>query len=437
MTTKELILSMVEDYWDGRPLPEFVPGETYIRPHGAEFDTPDIRILVEAALSGWVTDGPFVKKFERAIKDFQKCGTRCISVCNSGSSANLLAVSAITAPEFGSRAAKAGEEVITVACGFPTTVNPIIQNHLIPVFIDVCFPTYLPDIKAVEQAISPATKAIFLPHVLGNPLNLDGYREMADDAGIWFLSDACDAFGAESGGMQVGTVEDISTLSFYPAHQITSGEGGAVLSISPMVDKVVKSFRDWGRSCWCDTGKDNTCGKRFSQQHGTLPFGYDHKYVYSRMGYNFKMTDLQAALGYAQMDKLPDFIGKRQHNFQRLHDGLENFDKYFILPEASENSRPSWFGFCLTLQKGVHFSRLELIRHLEAHKVGTRLLFGGNLLLHPAYKNIKKRVFGRLDNSDTISRDTFWIGCHPHLTDEMLDYVLNVFDIFICTHKRS
>jgi len=437
MTTKEEILSLVEEYWNDRPPKSFVPGETYVRTHGAELDTLDIRTLVDVSLSGWVTEGPFAKKFEGAIKDFQKCRTRFVSLCNSGSSANLLAVSAITAEEFGSRAAKPGDEVITPACGFPTTLNPIIQNHLIPVFVDVCFPTYLPDIKAVEQAITPSTKAIFIPHTLGNPIDLDNYREMADDAGIWFLSDACDAFGAESGGMQVGTVEDISTLSFYPAHQVTSGEGGAVLAISAIVDKVIKSFRDWGRSCWCDTGKDNTCGKRFMQKHGSLPFGYDHKYVYSRIGYNLKMTDLQAALGFSQISKLSDFVVKRRHNFQYLHDGLEKYEKYFILPEAEKNSKPSWFGFCLTLQKGAHFNRLDLIRHLEAHKVGTRLLFGGNLLLHPAYKNIKKRVFGRLDNSTTIAEDTFWIGCHQHLTDEMLDYVLNVFDLFICTHKRT
>ena len=437
MTTKDEILSLVDKFWNEKPPTEFVAGETYIRTSGKDLDTKDIHSLVAQILTGWLTDGPATATFERDILKFLHNQTRCAAACNSGSSANLLAVSAITAPEFGCRAANPGDEVITTACGFPTTLNPIIQNQLIPVFVDVCLPTYLPDIKEIEQAITPATKAIFIPHTLGNPFDLEAYREMADDAGIWLLSDACDAFGAESNGMQVGTVEDISTLSFYPAHQVTTGEGGVVLSQSPMVNKGVKSFRDWGRSCWCLTGKDDTCGKRHSQKHGVLPFGYDHKYVFSRIGYNLKMTDMQAALGVEQVRKLPEFVAKRRHNWNYLRDGMEKFEKYFVLPEAEKVAYPSWFGFCLTLQKGVHFSRFDLIKHLEAHKVGTRLLFGGNLLLHPAYKNIKKRIFGRLDNSDMIAKDTFWIGCYQDITDEMMDYMLNIFDLFISAHQRA
>ena len=436
MTTKEGILSSVRDFWNERPLEQFVPGETYIPTSGKILDSDDICSMVDAVLDGWLTDGPFADQFEREILEVQNHAPRWAAICNSGSSANLLAVAAITADEFGSRAAKPGDEVITVACGFPTTLNPILHYGLTPVFVDVCLPTYLPDIKEVEQAINPATKAIFIPHTLGNPFDLEAYKEMADDAGIWLLSDCCDAFGAESNGHKVGTIEDISTLSFYVAHQMTCAEGGAVLSISPLLDKVVRSFRDWGRACWCKTGKDNTCGKRFSHQYESLPFGYDHKYVYKRRGFNFKMTDVQAALGVSQIRKLPQFIAKRRHNFQYLRTRMEKFSKYFVLPEAEKNSNPSWFGFCLTLQKGVNFTRLDLIKHLEAHKIGTRLLFGGNLLLHPAYKGIHKRIFGRLDNSDMISKETFWIGCYQNITDEMMDYILNIFDIFIRAHQR-
>jgi CDP-6-deoxy-D-xylo-4-hexulose-3-dehydrase len=322
--------------------------------------------------------------------------------------------------------------------GFPTTLAPIIQNNLVPVFVDVDFPTYNPTPDAVDACITQKTKAIFLPHTLGNPFDLEAMRTVADENNIFLISDGCDSLGSKSGGRVVGSVEDMSTLSFYPAHHITCGEAGAVFTDSPMMSKVLESLRGWGRACWCETGKDNTCGKRFCQAKiEGLPEGWDHKYTYSRMGYNLKITDMQAALGVSQLKKLPSFVQKRRENHAKLYSALRKYDDYFILPEATKGSEPSWFGFVLTLRKSLPFNRIELIQYLEDHHVGTRLLFGGNLLLQPAFKGIEYRIADKLFNSSVITTDSFWIGCHPSLTDEMINYTVSVFDEFIKLKGRK
>lgn len=414
----------------------FIPGENYIPVSGKVIDDDDILSSVSASLDGWFTEGKLTKEFVKDLRNAFTPNLRFAVPTNSGSSANLLAITAITQKEFGSRALQPGDEVITPAVGFPTTLSGIVQNQLIPVFVDVDFPTYVPRPEIIEMAISDKTKAIFVPHTLGNPFELAKYRDIADEYNLFLLGDCCDALGATVDGVSVGTVEDISTLSFYPAHHITMGEGGAVLTNSPMIVKVVESLRSWGRDCWCEPGKDNTCGKRFGWKCGNLPEGYDHKYIYSRMGYNLKITDTQAALGSSQLRKLPKFIERRVHNHDRLYIGLSRYDDYFILPEATKNSEPSWFGFTLTLRKSLPFTRFELIDYLEKHNVGTRLLFGGNLLYQPAFSKIEHRISDKLFNSDVITKDTFWIGCYPGITDEMIDYTLGIFDDFIKEHKK-
>jgi len=436
MITKAEILDRINS---GMPKkPEFVAGENYIPVSGAEITEDDILSVVGAALDGWFTEGKYANAFSQDLRRAFTPNARFAIPANSGSSANLLAISAVCQPEFGSRALKPGDEVITAAVGFPTTLSGIIQNGLIPVLCDVDFPTYNVSPDSVDAAVSDKTKAIFIPHTLGNPYDVDGMKKVADDNNLFLIGDSCDALGSLFDGSSPAFYEDMSTLSFYPAHQITMGEGGAVITDSPMIAKVVESLRGWGRACWCDTGKDNTCGRRFSQSAiAGLPAGYDHKYTYSRLGYNMKITDLQAALGISQLSRLPDFVARRKHNHARLLEGLCQFEDYFVLPLATKKSEPSWFGFALTLKKALPFDRNTLVRYLEDHKIGTRMLFGGNLLRQPAFRTTPHRKATHLYNADVVTTDTFWIGCHQNITDEMIDYTVSVFSDFIAEYKRK
>lgn len=410
----------------------FVPGETFISPHGTKLDGLDVSKLVEASLTGWVTEGAYAKEFSDKLRAFYNHQVRSVTLCNSGSSANLLALTAITQKEFGERAAQPGDEVITAAVGFPTTINGIIQNGLVPVFVDVNLSTYVPDVNLIEEAISEKTKAIIVAHPLGNAFDARKLREICDNYNLWLIEDTCDALGTTLDGRLVGTWGDMSTLSFYPAHHITMGEGGAVLSQSPMVAKVLNSLRDWGRDCWCSPGKDGTCGKRFSQSWKGMPEGYDHKYVFNRVGYNLKLTDLQAALGTSQLKKLPQFIEKRKRNFELLYEGLREFDEYFILPQATEGSDPAWFGFPLTIKAyTTEFTRNQLINFLERKKIGTRLLFGGNLIRQPAYQDVEYRIHKDLFNADIIMKNCFWIGCHPQVDENQINYIVECFKDFV------
>lgn len=413
---------MVREYfavnWPEHP---FIPGETPVPVSGKVVDAGELIHLVDASLDFWLTAGRYAQQFEHEFADF--FGVRNCLLTNSGSSANLLAISALTSQELGDRQLQPGDEVLTVATSFPTTVNPIVQNELVPVFLDVEIPTYNIDVTHLEETVTEKTKAIILAHMLGNPFNLDAVMEVARKYHLWVIEDICDAVGAEYRGQKVGTFGDLATASFYPAHHITMGEGGAVLTDSPQFKKLVASFRDWGRDCWCEPGKDNTCGKRFGWQLGDLPYGYDHKYIYSRIGYNLKLTDMQAAVGIAQLKKLPAFIEKRRENFQYLYNGLKDLEEYFILPKATLNSNPSWFGFPITIREEAPFTRNEWVRYLEEHKIATRLLFGGNLTRQPAYQDLNYRIAGDLESSDRVMNQTFWIGVYPGLTRDMLDYV--------------
>lgn len=423
---RQQILSLTREYYKANwPQRSFVPGETPIPVSGKVFDEDDLTHLVDASLDFWLTTGRYAKQFERQFAQF--FGLNHCLLTNSGSSANLLAVSALTAQKLGERRLNPGDEVITVASGFPTTVNPIIQNRLVPVFLDVNIPTYNIDITRLEEAVTEKTKAIILAHTLGNPFNLNVVMKVANKHQLWVIEDICDAVGAEYRGQKVGTFGDLATVSFYPAHHITMGEGGAVLTNSPRLKKLVASFRDWGRDCWCDPGEDNTCGKRFDWQLGDLPCGYDHKYIYSHVGYNLKLTDMQAAIGVAQLKKLPGFIEKRRENFQYLHTGLKDLEEFFILPEATPNSKPSWFGFPLAVRSEALFTRNQVVQYLEERKIATRLLFGGNLVRQPAYLDVPHRAAGSLSNSDFVMNQVFWIGVYPGLSSAMLEYVLEVF----------
>jgi CDP-6-deoxy-D-xylo-4-hexulose-3-dehydrase len=430
---RKQILSLVSDYYAANwPQTPFIPGETPVPVSGKVFDADDLVHLVDASLDFWLTTGRYAEKFEQEFARF--IGAKYCLLANSGSSANLLAVSALTSPELGERRLKAGDEVITVATSFPTTVNPIIQNKLVPVFLDVDIPTYNIDIAHLEEALTRKTKAIFLAHMLGNSFNLDAVMEIAKRHHLWVIEDICDAVGAEYRGRKVGTFGDLATVSFYPAHHITMGEGGAVLTNSPQLKKLVASFRDWGRDCWCEPGKDNTCGKRFEWQLGDLPRGYDHKYIYSHIGYNLKLTDMQAAIGLAQLKKLPAFIKKREENFQHLYDGLKDLTDFFILPEATPKSKPSWFGFPLAVRPEAPFTRNDVIRYLEQHKIATRLLFAGNLIRQPAYREVPYRIVGDLKNSDLVMNNVFWVGVYAGLSPTMLDYVIETLHNF-CKEK--
>jgi len=403
----------------------FVPGETPIPVSGKVFDAQELQSLVESALDFWLTTGRFASQFEREFARF--LGVRHAIVVNSGSSANLLALACLTSPRLGERALRPGDEVITVAAGFPTTVNPILQNRLVPVFVDVVVPTYNVDVGQLEAARSERTRAVILAHTLGNPFDLAAVKAFADQHRLWLIEDCCDAVGASHLGRNVGTVGDLATVSFYPAHHITMGEGGCVLTSSPTLKTLVESFRDWGRDCWCEPGADNTCGRRFEWQLGQLPLGYDHKYTYSHIGYNLKATDMQAAVGVAQLAKLPEFIAARRRNFATLADALRDLDEHFVLPEATQGAAPSWFGFPLAVRPAAPFSRNEVIRFLTARKIATRLMFGGNVLRQPAYRDVPHRVVGDLVNSDFVMNQVFWIGVFPGITQPMLEYVSAAF----------
>jgi CDP-6-deoxy-D-xylo-4-hexulose-3-dehydrase len=417
------ILELVTEYHvEAFPEPEFVAGQTPIPVSGKVFDADELQHLVDASLDFWLTTGRFAEHFER---DFARwMGVRHAILVNSGSSANLLALAALTAPELGKRALRPGDEVITAAAGFPTTVNPIIQNRLVPVFVDSQIPTYNADPDAIEEAVGPRTRAIILAHTLGNPFDLDRVQAIADKHGLWLIEDTCDAVGSTWRGQKVGTFGDLATVSFYPAHHITMGEGGAVLTRTPDLEKIVESFRDWGRDCWCEPGKDNTCGKRFDWQLGSLPHGYDHKYSYSRIGYNLKLTDMQAAVGVAQLKKLDGFVARRRENFAYLRAALEPLSDRLILPEATPGSDPSWFGFPITIRDGTDIARDAVTGWLESRGIATRLLFGGNLTRQPAYRDVPFRIVGDLQVADRIMRDTFWVGVFPGLDRQRLDYVI-------------
>ncbi|WP_263351564.1 lipopolysaccharide biosynthesis protein RfbH [Acidicapsa acidisoli] len=400
----------------------FTPGESPVPVSGRVFDDRDMFAVIESGLDFWLTAGRFAELFEFKFAKF--VGVRDARLVNSGSSANLVAVSVLTSPTLGERQLKPGDEIITVAAGFPTTVNPIIQNRLVPVFVDVELGTYNVDVSMLEQALSPRTKALIFAHTLGNPFNVAAVAEFARKHNLWLIEDCCDALGSTFAGRRVGTFGDLATFSFYPAHHITMGEGGCVGTSQPRLTKLIESFRDWGRDCWCAPGKDNTCGKRFDWQLGTLPHGYDHKYTYSHLGYNLKVSDMQAAAGVAQLEKLEGFIEARKNNFAYLTEQLKPLSKTFLLPQATPGSVPSWFGYPMAVRPESGLERDEVIRFLNGRKIGTRLLFGGNLLRQPAYRDIEKRVVGDLPNSDFITHNVFWIGVYPGLTQPMLDYVV-------------
>jgi CDP-6-deoxy-D-xylo-4-hexulose-3-dehydrase len=408
--------------------PAFVPGESWVPVSGRVFDATELQFLIDASLDFWLTTGRFASQFEREFA--RTVGVRHAILCNSGSSANLLATSALTSWKLGDRQLQPGDEIITVAAGFPTTVNPAIQHGLVPVFLDVDLGTYDIDVAHLEEAISPRTRAIILAHTLGNPFNLDAVTALAKRHGLWLVEDSCDALGSTYRGKLVGGFGDLATVSFYPAHHITMGEGGCVLTNAPSMKKILESFRDWGRDCWCEPGKENTCGKRFDWQLGDLPHGYDHKYIYSHIGYNLKATDMQAAVGVAQLQKLPEFIERRRHNWRRLYEGLSELSHVFVMPRATEHSDPSWFGFALTVRPDAPFTRRELVQWLDARRIATRQLFGGNLLRQPAYRDIPHRVVGDLTNTDVVMQGTFWLGVYPGISDVMVDYVVDSLRLF-------
>ena len=428
------ILDLTAQYWlESSPPGDFIPGVSPIPVSGKVIDGSDVSAVVDSALDGWFTTGRFAETFERNLARF--VGVRSASLVNSGSSANLVALSALTSPKLGDRRLMPGDEVITVAAGFPTTVNPIFQNRLVPVFVDVTVPGYEIDVRALEAARSDRTRVVFLAHTLGNVFDLDAVSAFTRKHNLWLIEDCCDALGSTYKGRNVGTFGDIATLSFYPAHHITTGEGGAVLTDKPALQVLIESFRDWGRDCWCDPGKDNTCGKRFEWQLGSLPCGYDHKYIYSHIGYNLKATDMQAALGASQLTKLPEFIARRKANFHHLRSALAGLKEYLILPEATAHSDPSWFGFPIGVREDAPFRREDLIRALDANKIGTRLLFGGNLLRQPAYQDCAYRVAGELRNTDFVMNNVFWVGVYPGLTAPMLDFVAKAIGEFVVQSK--
>jgi CDP-6-deoxy-D-xylo-4-hexulose-3-dehydrase len=419
---RQQILDLTAEYHaEAFPRKDFLPGESAVPVSGKVIDAEDIQAVVESALDGWFTTGRFAKEFEKELARF--VGVRSVSLVNSGSSANLVALSCLTSPKLGERRLKPGDEVITVAAGFPTTVNPIIQNNLIPVFVDVSLPTMQIDVSLLQAAFSERTRAIMVAHALGNPFDLRPLMEFARKHQLWVIEDCCDALGSEYNGQKVGTFGDLATVSFYPAHHITMGEGGAVMTNTPLLQVLADSFRDWGRDCWCEPGKDNTCGKRFGWQLGTLPCGYDHKYTYSHIGYNLKPTDMQAALGLSQLKKLPQFIDARKRNVAYLREKLKDAESVLMLPTATPGSDPSWFGFPIGLSEDAPFTRDELIQELESKKIATRLMFGGNLLRQPAYEEVHYRVVGELKNTDYILKSVFWVGIYPGLSKTQLDYI--------------
>jgi len=400
--------------------PRFVPGETMIPASGKVVGAPEVSNMIDASMDAWLTSGRFNAEFEARLARF--VGVPHVLTVNSGSSANLVGFAALTSPKLGDRAIRPGDEVIAVAASFPTTVNPILQHGAVPVFVDVDIPTYNIDVTKLEEALSDRTRAIMVAHTLGNPFNVSVVTDFARRHGLWLIEDCCDALGAEYAQRRVGTFGHLATLSFYPAHHITMGEGGAVLVNDPELKTIAESFRDWGRDCYCAPGKENTCGKRFCWKLGDLPFGYDHKYTYSHVGFNLKITDMQAACALAQLDRLEGFIAARRRNFRFLKERLRSLEEFLILPEATDASDPSWFGFLLTLRDGSATPRVDILQYLDQYKIGTRLLFAGNLTRQPSMKDRRYRVVGELVNTDKIMRDTFWIGVHPALTLEMLEF---------------
>ena len=408
---------------------DFVPGESYIPYAGRIYDEKEIISLVDSALDFWLTAGRYAKQFETDFAEF--LGVKHCLLTNSGSSANLLAVSALTSPKLGEKRLKPGDEVITVAAAFPTTVNPIIQNNLIPVFVDVNLGTYNIQADKIEDAISAKTRAIFIAHTLGNPFDLTKVMKIAEKYDLWVIEDNCDALGSKYNGQYTGTFGHIATFSFYPPHHMTMGEGGALVTNDTQLKRLIESFRDWGRDCWCEPGCDNSCGKRFGWQLGELPFGYDHKYIYSHIGYNLKLTDMQAAIGVEQLKKLPAFIEARKRNFKMLYNGLKKYEDYFILPEIKSEADPSWFGFLLTVRENVGFTKDDIVKYLEENKIATRMLFAGNITKHPCFEGVKYRVCGNLVNTDRIMNDTFWIGLYPGLSDHHLKFMLEKIQDFI------
>lgn len=418
------ILNLVKVYHaEAFPAKQFIPGETPVPVSGKVFDHDEMVSLVDSSLDFWLTTGRYAAELERALAKF--LGVRHALLCNSGSSANLLALSSLTSPKLGERRLRPGDEVVTAAGGFPTTVNPILQNGLTPVFVDMDLETHNIDVAQIEQAIGPRTKAIMVAHTLGNPFPVDRVADIARRHDLWLIEDSCDALGAKMNGKYVGTFGDIATLSFYPAHHITTGEGGCVFTDNVKLKPLIESFRDWGRDCWCDPGKDNTCGKRFEWQLGQLPYGYDHKYTYSHVGFNLKMTDMQAAVGLAQMSKLPGFIQTRRINWEKLSVGLQDLQQMLHLPQPTPGSEPSWFGYLITVKPESPKTRNQIVRFLESRRIGTRLLFAGNILRQPAYENIQHRIVGDLKNTDIEMNNSFWVGVYPGLTDEMITFIID------------
>ncbi len=426
---RHIIKEYFSVYHAGKMAAPFVPGESFVPVSGKVYDGEDMATAMEALLDFWLTAGRFARAFEGSFSKY--LGVRHTLLCNSGSSANLLAIAALTSPRLKDRRLQPGDEVITLASGFPTTLNPILQHRLVPVFVDVHIPTYNADVSQLEAALSPRTKAVFLPHTLGNPFALDAVADFCRARDLWLIEDSCDALGAVYKDRFVGGFGDLATFSFYPAHHITMGEGGAVVTGDGELKKIIASFRDWGRDCWCETGQNDTCRRRFEQQFGDLPHGYDHKYVYSHIGYNLKLTDYQAALGISQLKKLPRFIETRRNNFGILYESLKELEEFFILPEATVHSEPSWFGFPLAVRLEAPFSRNDLIRHLDRAKIDTRLLFGGNLTRQPAYRDMPHRKVGPLANSDFVMTQVFWIGVYPGLRREMIDYVIDTMTEYV------
>lgn len=426
---REQIASLVDEFAAIKysPIP-FHEGETIIPPSGKVIGASELKAMVEASLDGWLTSGRFNEAFEKKLANY--LSVPFVLTTNSGSSANLLAFSALTSSRLGERAIRPGDEVIGVAAGFPTTVNPILQFGAIPVFVDIDISTHNIDVSKIEEAISSKTKAIMIAHSLGNPFNIKAVLDICKKYNLWLIEDNCDALGSRYNGQLTGTFGDIGTLSFYPAHHITMGEGGAVFTRNPKLKMIIESFRDWGRDCYCQPGKDNTCGKRFNWHLGDLPEGYDHKYTYAHLGYNLKITDMQAACGLAQLDKLELFIQARKDNFNYLRERLKSCEEFLVLPEATENSEPSWFGFLVTIKKEANIRRVDFVKYLDQQKIGTRLLFAGNLIRQPYMIGRSYRVSGDLNNTDTVMNDSLWFGVYPGLTKEMLDFIVEKIETY-------
>lgn len=435
MENKKEIFKKVKDFYKSKKRDRFIPGKSMVSYADRIYDEKEIINLIDASLDFWLTSGKYAKEFEEKFAKF--LGIKHCLLTNSGSSANLLAISALTSSKLKEKRLKPGDEVITVACGFPTTLNPIIQNNLVPVFVDIDLGTYNIEAKKIEKAISKKTKAIFVAHTLGNPIDLNEIMKIVKKYNLWLIEDNCDALGSQYNGKYTGTFGHISTFSFYPAHHITMGEGGALVTNDFNLKKIISSFRDWGRDCWCEPGQDNTCKKRFSWKLGKLPYGYDHKYIYSHIGYNLKVTDFQAAIGVAQLKKLSSFIKDRKRNFNYIYNFLKKYEKYLILPEKEKGSDPSWFGFPILVKEKAPFNRSEIVNYLEENKIATRMLFGGNLTKQPAYQKSKYRIHDDLKNTDLVMNNLFWIGVYSGITKEKINYIFKVFTDFFKKYETG